>query len=860
MLTKYYLEIDGVKHDVPCQCIKNWDEIKCVYKRADFSGVTRSFTSQFEFVGEFYDKLIELYLRDGVNAKATLTLMTITDRWEWEEQFTSDLDFASITWDNYIVKINCIDDSLASSIKARNGTKYEFVVGQDIPVRNSLLYDRITMRNSCVHEIQGECTNAKYGDYVDLKPTGLKRLSTYIVGSGETYENNPILYTDQTEDSDSAFIEAVKDVEKIEIEFEISTNGYKGTWDVVNKANIYLISFPKGNESSTTNHGHVFQYNSSVSANREYLGLFPTFEALKRKYPNPQKNVWALVGSDLESASEAYITPIGNIDNVEWIPATIWTKKVNGVKQKGCSVFVFRNRFTLTNVKKGQCYALFYECDISNSTGSDIFGPRYFLAIKSKIQTSWTSKAPSISIDSLTPTDVCKALLGKVTDNKLNVDVNIADTDSRIAKSYLFAAESIRDIPGAKFYTSFSDFCGWLETVFGYTYYLGPRVKAPFKRLQWYSLKRFLSASDHLLHTKCPGGHSTQVVLIEGTPYFAVLGDDYNVDKSVNFYTKWEGSEAYNDPETGMARKDTIFYDEHYAGIYFDSGHSLMSYPGDINNGVRDSQSINFVPRNSLFAGNKVVKLPNIRDLRFTINSGIAYSTVTAGYDKQEYEAECGRDEWNFSAQYNTGIDIFDKALTLSSKYRADCYGFELLSQDRSKDTTDNKSDNTVFFAYCALEVIENQTTDTRGDDDEPEIIETTTLYIDRSGCEIRGALSDDVFNGEYSPYHCVLANAKYIAAALCPTTLKFASSDGNSNVSIDGIPGNSDIQLNEQLFSLGEVDFSCPDVDAELDVNALYEVESNGVIYCGFLKEVSLRYANNEVAKYKLIVKDIEL
>ena len=61
MLTKYYIEIDGVKAEMPRGCLKNWDEIKCVYKRSDFSGVTRSFTTQFEFVGEMYDKLMASY-------------------------------------------------------------------------------------------------------------------------------------------------------------------------------------------------------------------------------------------------------------------------------------------------------------------------------------------------------------------------------------------------------------------------------------------------------------------------------------------------------------------------------------------------------------------------------------------------------------------------------------------------------------------------------------------------------------------------------------------------------------------------------------------------------------------------------
>ena len=132
-------------------------------------------------------------------------------------------------------------------------------------------------------------------------------------------------------------------------------------------------------------------------------------------------------------------------------------------------------------------------------------------------------------------------------------------------------------------------------------------------------------------------------------------------------------------------------------------------------------------------------------------------------------------------------------------------------------------------------------------------------MICDRTAV-ISGALSDTIFNGEYSPYKCVQANAAYIAAAKCPMTLKFASFDGNTEVSIDGIKGNADLQLTEQLFTLGEVQFSSADVDTELDVNALYEVQSNGITYRGFLKEVSFKYAKAETVKYKLIVKEIEL
>ena len=862
MLTKYYIEIDGVKAEVPKGCLKNWDEIKCVYKRSDFSGVTRSFTTQFEFVGEMYDILMALYLRDGVNARAAISLYTITNEWAWEEQFTCDLDFSSIEWDNYIVKMNCIDDSLAAAIKAKKSTKFEFVVGQDIPVENTLEFDRITMRNSCVHEIMGNET-ANNSKEVLLYPANLKRLPTYLVGDGETYENSPVLFQDQSDDSGACFLEIVNTAKNVEIDIEIRV-AYPESFDAtIDNAKIYLMSFNKGNKdynaNTYTNLGELLNYTSNSESQRQYLGLFPTFEALKRRYPTPPNNSWALIGEKWETAAEAYISPIGNITPKEWIPASPWTTYTHRggpVKARGCSHFVFQNRFNLNNVTAGTCYALFYELKMTNKHGSM---RQQSMALSSKIQTKWESRAKTISIDALKPTSVLNALMSKIVENSLNVDAQIKDTDSRIAKTYLFAAESIRNIPGAKFYTSFNDFCDWMETVFGYTYYLGERTKARFKRTQPYSLEWPLGTS-HLLHTPCPGGHGSQVVIIEGTPYFAVMGNDYNADGSLNFYTKWDGSDAYNDPATGKARLDTLFYDEDYnQGRYFDDTYTLQSYAGDVNKGACDSQTIYFVPRAEIFAGTKTVRLPNIRELNFSINSGIAYSSRTIGYDKQEYEAECGRDEWNFSAQYTTGVDKFEKKLSLISKYRADCYGFEFLSQERAKDTKDNKSDNTVFFAYCAVKVKEEEAEGSRGDD-ETEITQSTTLEIDRTGCTIAGALSSDVFNGEYAPYLCAKANAAYIAAAKCPMTLKFASFDGNTEVSIDGIKGNADLQLNEQLFTLGEVQFSSADVDTKLDVNALYEVHSNGITYRGFLKEVSFKYAKAETVKYKLIVKEIEL
>lgn len=118
MLIKYFIEIDDIKTEVPQYCVKNWDEIQCVFRRVDYSGITRSFTSKFEFVGETFQLLLNHYLRDGINAIARLCIMGITDIWAWSELFCCNLDFSTIVWTENVLSISCVDNSLASMIKA----------------------------------------------------------------------------------------------------------------------------------------------------------------------------------------------------------------------------------------------------------------------------------------------------------------------------------------------------------------------------------------------------------------------------------------------------------------------------------------------------------------------------------------------------------------------------------------------------------------------------------------------------------------------------------------------------------------------------------------------------------------------
>lgn len=819
MLTKYFIEIDGIKHEIPQRCVKNWDEVKCAYKRADYSGVTRSFTSQFEFVGEVYDMLMALYMRDGFNASAILYLYTITDRWEWEERFAAPIDFSSLTWNNYILKVNCIDNSLAAHIKANKGTKYEFAVGDEIPTATPMSYDRIPMIETLGYQVMGETQEGSSSMKLTI-PGGLGkvfRVPTYLVNEN-ILVNGSVNFGDQTDANDSYFIKAEKDV-------SVTVRGG--------------IALDRVNILRGSNFG-ISVYKTSGDETTEVLNLCSQSWMIQYfgEYNTPADLPAPTMAAPMQTAFVKSTNTVWEVRPKENpTQDSPWKWEDTG---RSFDDFMndFQERQTVVELKTGD--VLWVGADANPGLGTGYNGDYWVYILNQKIEISWGGLGERETIDTIKPKDLCEKILNRISMGKIFVGVDFSDFDSRLANTYLLAAESVRAIAGAKIYSSFTEFVDWMQTVFGYTYYLGTRIKPQFKRLQEYSLIWSMAEKDHLLHTMCPGGHGKQVVIIEGTPYFAVLGDDYNEDGSLNFYTKWDGSSDYNDPETGMARMDTLFYDTYKEGCFYDSEHILHKYEGDINRGICDSQTVHFVHRSELFREDADIRpVPNIREVSYTIETGSIYSAITIGYEKQDYEGFNGRDEFNFNNTYSTGHTVNERKLSLISKYRADCYGIEFAVQKRGQDTTDSTSDKDVFFVLAKKE--------------------NGNLVPDRS-ILIQNAISSLVFNGAFSPMSCVRANAGFIGMQAKRLHLEFASSVGNSSIIIGGQAMSDDIEISAPLMTCGRISFTTDEVDEPASDNDLVEIESNGIVYRGFIEEAVFKYAKNESVKYKLIVKDIEL
>lgn len=254
---------------------------------------------------------------------------------------------------------------------------------------------------------------------------------------------------------------------------------------------------------------------------------------------------------------------------------------------------------------------------------------------------------------------------------------------------------------------------------------------------------------------------------------------------------------------------------------------------------VIGDEKVTFVHRDTLFQDTEIKDLQDsTSDLEYNVNAGLVYSGVKVGYDKQDYDSVNGRDEFRFTNEYTTGITLTDNVLELVSPYRADAYGMEFLAEKRGEDTTDSDSDNDIFFVGASL------------DGEKYKLV--------RDGYTISGVISPStMFNAMYSQRFMIEANARYIGAFA--NALEFTSSDGNSDVTINGVSERSSIVLGNKLFTVGELSVKTGDLEIPSDLTGYIRVEKNGHIYKGYVKSASYNYGRPEAVKYSLIVKSVD-
>jgi len=250
-----------------------------------------------------------------------------------------------------------------------------------------------------------------------------------------------------------------------------------------------------------------------------------------------------------------------------------------------------------------------------------------------------------------------------------------------------------------------------------------------------------------------------------------------------------------------------------------------------------DGYNVIFRHRNQYFDKTVVKTISSYNDYNYSLNSKLIYSRVKAGYDQQNYEEVNGRDEYNFGITFSTGVALTDTELNLVSPYRCDNIGFEILTTKRDEDTTDSSSDKDIFFV--AVRKVNN---------DHFELV--------RSG-SIGNVLSSETrFNAMYSPRTCILANKEIIGA--CTRVLEFASSEGNSDVSINGVGEKDTINISnsERLFTAGTISFNTSEIDLPDNRKGVIALEYRDKTIYGFIDGVEINWGKSKESKYKLIEK----
>lgn len=815
MLTKITLTISGKETTLDSDCLKNWGDVMCTYKRTDFSGVVRSLTSKFEFVNGAYDLLVAEFINNRFMADVKVAIYLIDDNWAYHKQFECHLDFSTAQIESGVFSVAAIDNSLSAQIKANKSTKYEFKVGTDIEEDGTFHFDRLPMSESVTYAFsQGESEDDTGAIRVSINRDDgnviwLGSVGDEICVGGSIYFND-----DQENNANGYMIEAKKptSVSLKSIVVADSTTGGGAPLSV-------YVQQVRGAEVVNS---QIICYTLGRTTVRN-LGAYKDTDALNAAYPEHHGT---------PQGDETYW--IATINGIVWIFTYIGWKTVWQATRYHLDEYL--------QISGTEIRSAVFDMQVGDKLRAAVDWPQTGVGystkriLSSSIQFTWKAKGESCDIPAFTPLTILDKILERLcVDGKTYARGYINMTDARLTRTAIMAAESIRGIQGAKFYSSFNDFCNWMEAVFGFTYYLEPSVESNITQSFILGAKGFIGTpylSDSVYH----GAVETDWI------YYNTAFGKFMVSHE-GYYYSWDESSAYNHPRYGGPWTDRLYkigdkyyYFEFNADGTINKEPKLYKYsPADA---TKPFQRVVFVHRSLLFRDHAdVMKIDDATEVKTSVEKSSIYSTVEIGYDKKDYDNINGRDEFNFNNTYSTGCTISEKKLSLISKYRADCYGMEFAAQKRGEDTTDSSSDNDVFFALCNI----------NGRDYTP----------DRS-VTIEGALSDSVFNGQFSPLHCIKANAGFIGIQAEALQLTFASSKGNSSIVIDGLPMSGNITLNTPLCTPIEVEFMTSYIDPP-DTNCLYEIDANGIKYIGFLREAEEHYARESSAKYILIVKSME-
>lgn len=374
--------------------VKNWEDIKVSFKRNDYDGVVRTFSDNFEFVKGARTLLLNEYYNNYLNASASIVIYTRNNSWIWTEVFRCALNYSTLKDDGYVLSMNAIDNSVASLIKAKKGTQYEYSVNE---VKDSiqLRYDGMEMTNNVVMTMPPNNSDTDTLDII-MEENGYYTIPLYVETS-EIVRKGELELTDQME------------------------NFYNGAdWIAANDVHFFKNESKQSLLVRIQMKFDAFYNSTNPERNDEFYidGL------AKGKLPLPYYHY--------KFPTPTFTSSV-DVDVLAVVPPSFAIR-----------MYLF-SQYGKSAVR------------ISN------------VSLKPTI--TWTSRRDSVNLDVIKPVTLLNRLLKSMNGGVDELTgVIVPSGEKRLDNAMLLAAESARQMPNAKIYTSFTKFCDWMKAVFGYVY------------------------------------------------------------------------------------------------------------------------------------------------------------------------------------------------------------------------------------------------------------------------------------------------------------------------------------------------------------------------------------------------------
>ena len=401
---KCELLVGGYSYDVT-DCLVNWEDVELAYKRGEYDGVVRSFSTKFEFASGAYSLLLDEYRTNYLQASASVAFYTRTNSWEWQERFRCALDFSTFTYTGTTCEVNAVDDSLASLIKAKRGTEYEYSVA-NLREAEQLWYDGILMSSQCKWKWQGTDEDGMiYVDYTHDDHGGVNQraqMAVYMLSSEFPFANRLEAYDGGVMVTDYG-------------------NSHTFTYDELMQYAVYRSTSPSPLKVHVKVDLHLkVEGGTAGKSNTTFYLEHVTGDG---SAPEAVYDVSLINGSITHVDYEEDIV----LNNGDFIAMWLFI---------GASV------------------------RISQSTDD---------AEEDVVEISTTLRNSPQLIDVVKPSTLLNRLLRSMNGGHEGITGEIAeDVDTRLENTLLLAAESVRGLDGAKLRTSYTKFCNWMSAEFGF--------------------------------------------------------------------------------------------------------------------------------------------------------------------------------------------------------------------------------------------------------------------------------------------------------------------------------------------------------------------------------------------------------